>query len=181
MRNDDFLDDLKVFSFIISEKCTHYYALINFLKENNLPVRARWVYYFFGKNNWLTELNIKEIASREFNSYGGYLEGLPYYWDAYLGNSYEDKQSIENELKEKGEKFDKETINKIYYERGWEYAIDNVEYNENRILEAMADEHIEEMNYKYYGQDDESSYCEACQNSPCICSDRERTSTSHDF
>jgi len=181
MRNEDFNDDLKVFSFIIGESCTNYFSFINFLKENNLPVRARWIYYFFGKNNWLSKSNIKEIASREYNSYGGYLDGLAYYWGRYLENSYEDMKSIEKELQDKGEQFEKNIIYKIYYERGWEYAVDCVDYDENRILEAMADEHMAEMNYRYYGQDNGSSYCEACQNSPCICSDREKTSTSNEY
>ncbi len=71
-------------------------------------------------------------------------------------------------------------IEKIYIRRGYDY-LDICQENE-RFAEEM--EYYRNSNEEF--SDDESapgdsSFCTSCQNSPCICSDREKTSSTHDF
>lgn len=64
----------------------------------------------------------------------------------------------------------------------YSYSIKNIDdilerYNENDREYLMNRAEYMESNY----QSDDSEYCDACQESPCRCSDRERTSTTHDY
>ena len=65
------------------------------------------------------------------------------------------------------------------------YSIENI----NDLIETSQVREFEEKeqefwdsNFEPYNNDyGDSGYCEACQSSPCMCSDRERTSTTYDY
>lgn len=56
------------------------------------------------------------------------------------------------------------------------YCIENHRYEEKQELQRR-----NLMSVYFDKNSDEDEYCEACHQSPCMCSDREKTSTVYDF
>lgn len=55
-------------------------------------------------------------------------------------------------------------------------CIENHKYEEKQQLRDQKNMHL-----SFDRDGNKDKYCEACQQSPCMCSDRESTSTTHDF
>jgi hypothetical protein len=174
MRNSTYKDDIKVFSFINSDECDTYDKFTKFLLGNALPLRERWVFYFFGKTKWLDSNAIGQMETQSFVEYGGFVSGEIYYWQKYLSDESEDKQRIESDLKENGISITPELINKTWIEAGWNYVDD-------QINAGIEEENNRVEDYSYNKLTRESSYCGTCQESPCMCSDREKSSMTHEF
>ncbi len=182
MRNAEFKDDMAVFSFINSKNCKTYSSLKDFLYKNNLPIRARWAFYYFGKFNWIDTKLISEMSCDCWDSYGGYIFGEIYYWEEYLNEEHEHKDNIKQEFMEEGKEATDEEIHKIYMKRGIDFVNDCEENDRDSEKYRYYQEYYEQMSSgSSYGYDGGSSFCEACQQSPCMCSDREQSSTLHDF
>ena len=180
MRNIDYQDDQKVFRFINSESCNTYIDLSDFLKENNLPYRERWVFYFFGKTNLIDEKSIKNMSSKDQLCYGGLIEGEVLHWQNYFSQEYKTKDEIREELFKSGQNEywpTAEEVNKIFLERGFSYVENRIENDYLSAEDQAGSEYDEMMRNAKYNSDDDTSYCGACESSTCICSDPERTST----
>lgn len=181
MKNLNQIDDQKVFTFINSNSCNFYEDLKNFLYENKLPIKSRWAFYFFGKKQSITENVISSMEIETFDSYGGYINGEIYYWDCYLNSSYhfKEREFIQLKLIENGEEANEQNIQEEYIKQGYNFvekSLKNDKECENyRWLEEYSNNQV------YIEPSNEFEVCSACQESPCLCSDRERTSTIHDF
>lgn len=176
MRNKDFESDQLVFSFINSEQCCSYEDLRYFLISNDLPLLERWLFYFLGKKDEISKYTIEEMKNE--SSFGGYVYGAAYYWKEYLSNEKQEKEDIITELKNNREEITEDKVHKMYLQNGWTYVDDNV----NMESYIMGDDSItEEFTDNEVSERGRSEFCGACESSPCRCSDREKTSTMHDF
>lgn len=96
MRNKEYKDDQRVFTFINSDRCKTLGCLYDFLKENKLPVRERWVFYLLGKFDYLDEESIFSMSDKEL--FGGYYSGEVFYWSIYLKKEEEKRNEIGEEI-----------------------------------------------------------------------------------
>mgnify|MGYP000672243439 CR=1 FL=1 len=107
--------------------------------------------------------------------------GEIYYWDCYLNSSYhfKEREFIQLKLIENGEEANEQNIQEEYIKQGYNFvekSLKNDKECENyRWLEEYSNNQV------YIEPSNEFEVCSACQESPCLCSDRERTSTIHDF
>lgn len=70
-------------------------------------------------------------------------------------------------------------VENIFLKNGWDYVYSQLDKDQENAIHRQNMEYFsEEENYSNY---DDNDYCGACQSSPCMCSDREATSTTHDF
>lgn len=174
MRNFDFEIDQEIFRFINSEYCSSYNVLLNYVRKRNLPLNERWVFYLLGKLNYINDQVIEGMSVKSYRTYGGVLFPEVKHWRRYLEGEFEERKRIQEGLNA-GTPYD-ESVSYQYYAEGWEFVRDEMEYDVDRDT----DEWIERDEYGLdLNEDDE--YCDACQNSPCMCSDQEKTSTKIDF
>ena len=172
MRNSDFRDDIKVYTFVNSAHCS-YNEFRQFLILNALPLRERWAFYFFGKSRSLDNIAIGDMEIQGPRYYGGFVYGEIYYWQKYLRDELETRQSIESDLRERGEPVTPEIVNHAWIERGWAFVADGINDGE------YCDDNIEaDFNFRSSSR---NAYCEACQESPCMCSDREKSSMTNEY
>ncbi|MCB9269967.1 MAG: hypothetical protein H6561_10405 [Lewinellaceae bacterium] len=185
MRNHKYQDDQKVFAFINNPECKYFADLEKFLYENRLPFRARWCFYFLGKINWIGEQAISQMADKSHRSYGGYVFDNIYHWEEYLKDEENQKRYLQLELEEENKEVSFAEFERLFIERGFEhvaYCVNQDYENDLYQLERMAEEdrvRDEYTNFRNYPSD--SSICDACHESPCRCSDREDSSTVHDY
>jgi hypothetical protein len=157
-----------------------FYKLTEFLKKENLSCIPQYYFYLAGK------LNFSDF----------YFPIEVYYWHTFKMKRIKDiieKENYERLLKEEldsdrpHQSVIKNYENKLFMLRkasfdnfnkyAWEYIKDE------QVTEAYIDSMNSEQERLYnIGEENEydNNFCEACQNSPCICSDPERTSTIFD-
>lgn len=181
MKDLDQTDDQKVFTFINSNFCNFYDDLKNFLYENKLPIESRWAFYFFGKKQSISENVISSMEITSLDSYGGYINGEIYYWNYYLNSDYhfKEREFIELKLINDGMEANEQNIQEEYIRKGYIFVEESIkndkECEDNIWLEEYS------KNQVYFEPSNEFEVCGSCQETPCLCSDRERTSTIHDF
>jgi len=173
MRNHDYKSDQKVLTFINSEECRSFRDFTDFLRINYLPLYERWAFYFFGKKNWINEKSITEMAYNGYTQYGCYIFSDIYHWKVYLMDNREkgERERIKIEINSKSAY--SEEVSKIFCENAWGYVSD--QYNND--VENQNDFLAKDLDYDTktnYQDDSDKNYCEACDNSPCICSDKDR-------
>ncbi len=174
--------DQQVFRFINSNNCCSYNDLKSFLISNKFPFNSRWIFYFLGKKNQLSENEIHFMMNSEVDCFGGYIYGEVYFWEYYFDETTEKRQIVQ-EFKNQGltiNDINEEDLHKLYVEKG---------YNQmESFLESVRESAAFNLERKFWDVQDaipiresDNDYCEACQESPCMCSDREKTSSTHDF
>lgn len=175
-RFPNYHEDQKVFKFINSDECQNFDDLHNFLGDNNLPWRTRWIYYFFGKKNWIDDETINNMGEPGHDNYGPYLYDTIYWWERFLADENKIKNQIRDELKEEGKLVNSLEVQEIFIDRAWEYINNMSDAARQDENDRLLREDREFDNDNYYNRNDEA-YCAACSESPCACSDPERTST----
>lgn len=123
MRNPEYKDDQKVFEYINGADCQTYSDLTDFLVRNKLPIRERWAFYFFGKNNWINSDTIAQMEDKSYDSYGGYIDGNIYYWTEHLKTEQEERKGLEAD--DIG--FSRKDSQMIYIHGGYQFVADRVE------------------------------------------------------
>ncbi|UPQ79322.1 hypothetical protein M0M57_00440 [Flavobacterium azooxidireducens] len=170
MRNIEFKDDQKVFAFINSDICNSYQDLCDFLYDNLLPFRERWIFYLLGKLNLISDETISDIPDKSYTSYGGYIKGEVYYWKEYLENEYYEKNYIEEKLKLEGKEVTNEAILRIYLKRGFDFVDSKIENDINRESDKLITLFEDQI---YFDNINDNEFCEACHETPCMCSHKE--------
>ncbi|HMG15490.1 MAG TPA: hypothetical protein VK590_08595 [Saprospiraceae bacterium] len=176
--------DQKVIKFMNSEGCKSYDSLIDYLTTNQIPLREKWIFYFYGKNNTINEDGIISHSIIRHDFYGGFIDGEIHHWEKYLKDESDRKYQIRKEFEEKGQTYKLFEIDNLFIEEGFEFV--------KEMVDRDWENYIDQENYKAEKEYDrwannrpfkneESSYCGACLSSPCMCSDREKSSTVHDF
>jgi hypothetical protein len=177
-------DDQKVFCFIENQNCYSFERLTAFLKFHNLPLKPSWYFYCAGKMKLFDDKGISNIPKLK-KKYNGHFISEIYYWDRYV----QSKRSRVEKIKEKAANesksirwFDQKFID--IYEN--ESSIEFIEEAWNSVLSELEWEKKEEQYNDYMDSlaeisfddyDNDRFFCDACQSSPCMCSDPEKTST----
>jgi hypothetical protein len=159
----------QVFDFIENRDKIELFSLFYFLRKNNLPIKTSWVFYCLGKAKNKNCSRKAEILNSllDGNYYSEFLPEL-YYW-----NHYRYSRAIPDSGTLVTYDFDSDD----FIKECWEYVDDQMKNDEeNRLYEAS----LEAYANAYEGYDPYAArYCGSCNESPCMCSDPERTSTTY--
>ena len=168
--------DQMVFSFINSDKCNSYDSFKTFLENNFLPLKESWVYYFLGKMKLFNAESLNLIGTSEKYIVPLRLLKEVKHWIEYEKNKENELEWIIDYFKDMGKTPSEEEIEKMYIKEGYEGIYNSLFYKGEEYVK------LEQIygNDDQYNSDDER-YCESCGQSPCMCSDREKTSTTYDF
>ena len=179
-------DDQKVFCFIENQNCYSFERLTAFLKLHNLPLKQSWYFYCAGKMKLFDDKEISNIPKLK-KKYNGHLISDIYYWDSFVLNKRSRIEKIKARAVHESKSiswFDKKyiDINESessieFIEEAWQSILSELEWEKKEEHYSDYMDSLAEISFDDNDNDNDRSFCDACQSSPCMCSDPEKTST----
>jgi hypothetical protein len=148
-----------VYKFLNSTRLKTPDDIFIFLRVKGYPLKLEWLFYGLAKIDYFQDR--RNYAPENTGTYKGHYFTETYYWEYLI----------------KGERL--KPISKRNKRRFDEYSIEMNKRIWKDVTQLSHESLFPEDDNFFYVSDD-NSFCDACQQSPCMCSDPERTSTTYD-